>query len=115
MPTRHPDARAETVASRSGPVSGGRAPALRGGRSPGPQCVGRHRTAEEEPLRELAPEPDQRVPGRLVLDALGDDVEPEAAAQGDGRATITRSRSLDVRAATKRPVDLQLVHGRFCR
>src|SRR5581483_10819840 len=45
----------------------------------------RHRLREEEALAELATEILQRLDLALVLDALGDDLEAEALADGDDR------------------------------
>src|SRR4051812_8892131 len=51
------------------------------GDEPGQQVVDRHRPGEVPALDDVAAEGHQPVPGRLVLDALRDDLEAEVAAQ----------------------------------
>ena len=78
---------------------------VRGG--PAGDLVGGHRPGDPEALRELAPERAQDRHRGVVLDALGDDLEPEPLAELDGRADDAAVRRVALEPGDEGAVDLQ--------
>ena len=67
-----------------------------------------HRTTDVIPLRLRATYAPEGFPGALVLDALGHDVQAEAAAQLDRRAHDRRAPRVPIHLADERLLDLEL-------
>jgi len=71
--------------------------------------VGRERPAEAEALGDVAPQQRQAGERLVVLDALGHDLQPEAAPEVDRRAHDRRVAGIVSHAHDERAVDLDLV------
>ncbi|ESU47394.1 hypothetical protein P376_4633 [Streptomyces sp. HCCB10043] len=75
---------------------------------PGRGLLRRHRGRHQPALHRVAPQIPQPLPGRVVLDALGDDDQAERVGQVDGAADDLRVLVVDGQPGHEGAVDLQL-------
>jgi len=73
------------------------------------RSAGRLRAAEEEALGVVAAVVDKQVENPGILDAFGDDTQPEVVCQVDGRAHDHLVVARFEKVGDERPIDLDLV------